>query len=156
MHVIGDNLIVLKNTHIFRLLWLIPAQALFCVSAFAAVQTLGWASFDEDKDGALSAEEFILMRYAQDVVFDINKDDVWSENEYVFRGQAKKDLKTDFIKRQKAYFKIRDKNKDGVVDLDELLKNIGQQHKRLDKNKDGVLSAAEIPKHLSKIRIQIP
>ena len=108
-----------------------------------AQSDLGWSTFDENKDNALSIVEFGNYRSFQYVELDLNLDGIWSRSEFVKRPNSMKYMKANDLR---AKFKRWDKNKDGVWSAAEAERAIKGNFRWLDKDKNKLITVTEMPR----------
>ena len=108
-----------------------------------AQSDLGWSTFDENKDNALSIVEFGNYRSFQYVELDLNLDGIWSRSEFVKRPNSMKHMKVNDLR---AKFKRWDKNKDGVWSAAEAERAIKGNFRWLDKDKNNLITVTEMPR----------
>ncbi len=108
-----------------------------------AQSDLGWSTFDENKDNALSIVEFGNYRSFQYVELDLNLDGIWSRSEFVKRPNSMKHMKVNDLREK---FKRWDKNKDGVWSAAEAERAIKGNFRWLDKDKNKLITVTEMPR----------
>lgn len=113
-------------------------------------------SYDANRDGIVTREEYDTLRKQRFVAADTNNDGWLSEDEYVaeFEGRLKAQYaaagkKPDqqyegSIKQAHVRFHILDTNKDGKLSLEEEIDIANKTFKNADRNGDGVVNAADM------------
>ena len=113
-------------------------------------------SYDANRDGVVTREEYDTLRKQRFVAADTNKDGWLSEDEYVaeFEGRLKAQYaaagkKPDqqyegSIKQAHVRFHILDTNKDGKLSIEEEIDIANKTFKNADRNGDGVVNAADM------------
>lgn len=112
-------------------------------------------SYDVNRDGVVTREEYDTLRKQRYVAADTNKDGWLSEAEYVgefearlkqqyaAQGRQPDDGYQQMVKQAHVRFNILDKNKDGRLSVDEELDVAERTFKTGDVNLDGVVNAAD-------------
>ncbi|MDR0259605.1 MAG: hypothetical protein LBI76_07340 [Comamonas sp.] len=113
-------------------------------------------SYDANRDGVVTREEYDTLRKERFAAADTNKDGWLSEDEYVaeFEGRLKAQYaaagkKPDqqyegSIKQAHVRFHILDTNKDGKLSIEEEIDIANKTFKNADRNGDGVVNAADM------------
>ena len=113
-------------------------------------------SYDANRDGIVTRDEYDTLRKQRFVAADTNKDGWLSEDEYVaeFEGRLKAQYaaagkKPDqqyegSIKQAHVRFGILDSNKDGKLGIEEEIDIANKTFKNADRNGDGVVNAADM------------
>ncbi|MFO6420883.1 hypothetical protein ACLBKS_11830 [Hylemonella sp. W303a] len=112
-------------------------------------------SYDVNRDGVVTRDEYDTLRKQRYVAADINRDGWLSEAEYVAefearlkqqyaaQGRSPDDGYQQMMKQAHVRFNILDKNKDGRLSVDEENDVAERTFKTGDVNLDGVVNAAD-------------
>ncbi len=106
--------------------------------------------YDEDKDGAVSREQYSASRAAAFTHTDSNSDGKFDESEYVDEFADRLDRQIERVRRgqlkqAQVRFESIDESKDGGISREEYFAMSTRQFERADTNKDGVVAADDPP-----------
>lgn len=104
--------------------------------------------YDEDANGLVTREEFNQHRQNAFAATDSNKDGVLSAEEYLLEFEGRVDRQAESVREQQlkqahVRFDVLDKNKSGAIEWDEYLAIGLRGFERWDVNSDGIVSAAD-------------
>ncbi|WP_123068441.1 EF-hand domain-containing protein [Massilia aurea] len=110
-------------------------------------------SYDANRDGVVTREEYDTVRKQRFVAGDVNRDGWLSEEEYVaeyegrlkqqYAGKAQDERYASSIKQAHVRFKILDTDKDGRLTVEEDIAIADKTFKQNDKNGDGKVDQAD-------------
>jgi len=110
-------------------------------------------SYDANRDGVVTREEYDTVRKQRFVAADVNRDGWLNEEEYVaeyegrlkqqYAGKAQDERYASSIKQAHVRFKILDTDKDGRLTVDEDIAIADKTFKQNDKNGDGKVDQAD-------------
>lgn len=110
-------------------------------------------SYDANRDGVVSREEYDTVRKQRFVAADTNRDGWLSEEEYVaeyegrlkqqYAGRAQDERYAGSIKQAHVRFKILDTDKNGQLTVEEDIAIADKTFKQNDKNGDGKIDQAD-------------
>lgn len=110
-------------------------------------------SYDANRDGVVTREEYDTVRKQRFVAGDVNRDGWLSEEEYVaeyegrlkqqYAGRAQDERYASSIKQAHVRFKILDTDKDSRLTVEEDIAIADKTFKQNDKNGDGKVDQAD-------------
>jgi len=110
-------------------------------------------SYDVDRDGVVTRDEYDTVRKQRFIAADVNRDGWLSEEEYVaeyegrlkqqYAGRAQDERYAGSIKQAHVRFKILDTDKDGQLTVEEDIAIADKTFRQNDKNGDGKVDQAD-------------